>query len=137
LLDRDPAHFNGAGSKATCVAGDALSLPFANNSFDFVICSLFIHHLEPDEIQLFTNESLRVCRTAFLINDLRRSYLHLGLVYAGMPLFRSRITRHDTVASVQRAYTTSEISEILKSTQASSVEMHNTYLYRMGAIAWK
>jgi ubiquinone/menaquinone biosynthesis C-methylase UbiE len=137
LLDRDPSHFDGTRSRARCVAGDALSLPFTANSFDFVICSLFAHHLEPSEIQQFANEALRVCRIALLINDLRRSYLHLGLVYAGLPLFRSPITRHDTVASVQRAYTTSEMADILKSTSASKIEIHNTYLYRMGVIAWK
>jgi ubiquinone/menaquinone biosynthesis C-methylase UbiE len=137
LLDRDPSHFDGARSRMSCIAADALALPFSANSFDFVICSLFAHHLEPDQIQQFTNEALRVSRTALLINDLRRSYLHLGLVYAGMPLFRSHITRHDTVASVQRAYTASEMADILKTTAASKIEIHNTYLCRMGAIAWK
>ena len=29
-----------------------------------------------------------------------RSRLHLALVYAGLPLWRSRLTRHDSVASV-------------------------------------
>jgi ubiquinone/menaquinone biosynthesis C-methylase UbiE len=137
LLDRDPAHFDGTRSLMTCVAGDALALPFAANAFDFVLCSLFAHHLEPDQIQQFANEALRVSKTALLINDLRRSYVHLGLVYAGQPLFRSPITRHDTVASVQRAYTSAEMADMLKATSASAVEIHNTYLYRMGAIAWK
>jgi hypothetical protein len=63
--------------------------------------------------------------------------LHLGLVYLGQPLFRSRITRHDTVVSVQRAYTASEMADILKATSATKVEIHDTYLYRMGVIAWK
>ena len=137
LLDRDPSHFDGTGSRARCVAGDALSLPFTDNSFDFVICSLFAHHLEPSEIRQFANEALRVSRTALLINDLRRSYLHLGLVYLGQPLFRSPITRHDTVASVQRAYTVQEMADILKPTSAGKIEIHNTFLYRMGVIAWK
>ncbi len=137
LLDRDPSHFNGAANNMQLVSGDALALPFADNSFDFVTCSLFAHHLEPNEIQRFANEALRVSRVALLINDLRRSYIHLGLVYAGMPLFRSRITRHDTVASVQRAYTVSEMETMLQRTNASKVEIHNTFLYRMAAIAWK
>ncbi len=137
LLDRDRSHFDGTRAVMSCVAADALSLPFANGSFDFVTCSLFAHHLEPDEIRTFTNEALRVSRTALLINDLRRSAIHLGLVYLGQPLFRSRITRHDTVASVQRAYTAAEMKNILAMTSAREVEVHNTYLYRMGAIAWK
>jgi ubiquinone/menaquinone biosynthesis C-methylase UbiE len=137
LLDRDPAHFNGASSPMSRVAGDALALPFADNSFDFVVCSLFAHHLEPDELRRFADEALRVCRIALLINDLRRSYVHLGLAYLGKPLFRSRLTRHDTVASVQRAYTVQEMEDILKRSRASCVEIYTTFLCRMGAIAWK
>ena len=137
LLDRDPSHFDGTRSKMPCVGGDALSLPFAADSFDFVTCSLFAHHLEPDEIRAFANEALRVARSALLINDLRRSAIHLSLVYLGQPLFRSPITRHDTVASVRRAYTSSEMRAILQSTAARQIDIHHTYLFRMGAIAWK
>ncbi len=135
LLDRDRSHFN--GTRMSCVAADALALPFSDNSFDFVLCSLFAHHLEPEDIVNFTNEALRVSRTALLINDLRRSYFHLGLVYAGQPLFRSPLTRHDTVASVQRAYTSTEMREMLRRSNASAVDLFDSYLYRMGAIAWK
>src|SRR5947199_5866128 len=37
-----------------------------------------------------------------LINDLVRSWLHLAFVYTGMPLYRSRLTRHDAPASVRQ-----------------------------------
>src|SRR5581483_9002598 len=102
LLDRDSSHLARQG--ATRVRGDALALPFRDNSFDLVGCSLFAHHLEPEQIGMFAREALRVSRIGLLINDLRRSYLHLAAVYAGKPLFR-RITRHDSVASVMRSYT--------------------------------
>jgi ubiquinone/menaquinone biosynthesis C-methylase UbiE len=136
LLDRIPAHFNGTGSRMNCVGGDALALPFRNGSFDIITCSLFAHHLEPEQIVAFTNEALRVSRIALFINDLRRSYVHLGLIYAGLPLF-GRVTRHDSVASVLRSYTPAELKTMLERSRASSVEMHNTFLCRMGAIAWK
>ena len=55
------------------------------------------------------NEGLRVCRVAVLINDLVRDGLHLSLVYAGLPLYRSRLTRHDAPASVRQAYTPAEM----------------------------
>jgi len=80
LLDRDPTHLP-AG--ATRVRADALALPFCDNSFDLVTCSLFAHHLEPDQLTSFAQEALRVCRVALLINDLRRSYLHLFAIHAG------------------------------------------------------
>lgn len=134
LLDRDPAHFAQQG--AARVRGDALALPFRENSFDLVGCSLFAHHLEPDQIGVFAREALRVSRIALLINDLRRSYLHLAAIYAGKPLFR-RITRHDSVASVMRSYTPDEMRSMLNHGTARQITITNNYLFRMGAIAWK
>lgn len=133
ILDRSPSHLNG---NFQAVVGDALALPFRDKSFDLVACSTFVHHLEPSEIVQFANEALRVARVAMLINDLRRHWMHLALIYAGLPLFRSRITRHDARVSVWRSYTPEELFELLSKTTASRVEMSNHYLFRMGAIAW-
>ena len=134
VLDRSAAHLNGT---RRAVAGDALSLPFGADSFDLVCSSLFAHHLEPGELVGFINESLRVARVAALVNDLRRSPAHLGLIYAGFALYRSRLTRHDAPASVRRAYTIDEMRDLLQASRAAAVEMRNHYLCRMGAIAWR
>lgn len=134
LMDRMQAHLprNGTGT----VAGDALALPFLDNSFDLVTCSLLIHHLEREQIVQFVNQALRVTRVAVLLNDLRRESLHLALMYAGYPIF-SRLTLHDGIASVRRAYTPQELKSILRNTDAAGVDMENSYLYRMGIIVWK
>jgi len=85
----------------------------------------------------FAKEALRVARTAVLINDLIRHPLHLALVYAGVPMYRSRLTRHDAPASVRQAYTPEEMCTMLKLTSAAKIEMSRHYLFRMGVIAWK
>jgi ubiquinone/menaquinone biosynthesis C-methylase UbiE len=118
----------------TGVQGDALALPFADESFDIVSTSLLIHDLEPPEIRKFMREALRVARVGVLINELRRSWIHLGLVYAGMPLF-SRITRHDAPASVKKAYTAAEMRETVS--DGHRYELRKFYLCRMGVIVWK
>jgi len=135
LLDRDSAHFHGTGASAR-VRGDALMLPFRDNSFDLVSCSLFAHHLDQVQLMRFAQEALRVSRTAVLINDLRRSYVHLAAIYAGLPLFR-HITRHDAPVSVWRSYTVNEMKDILSRVGANRVQMQTSYLFRMGAIVWK
>ncbi len=134
ILDRSAAHLNGT---RRAVAGDALDLPFADDSFDLVGSSLLAHHLEPGEVVRFVNESLRVARIAVLINDLRRSPAHLALTYAGFVLYRSRLTRHDAPASVRRAYTVKEMRKLLQSTRAAGIEIRKHYLCRMGVIVWK
>src|SRR5215467_4658867 len=132
LLDRSRAHLNGG---VRSVVGDALKLPFSDNSFDLVSCNLFLHHLGPDDVRTFAREALRVCRTAFLINDLVRDPVHLVLAYAGFPLYRSRITRNDAPASVRQAYTPGEMRELLDPF-VRQFDMSRHYLYRMGIIAW-
>ena len=134
LLDRVPSHLSN-GNRA--VAGDALTLPFRDASFDLLSCNLFAHHLSPHELVQFVDEALRVCRVAVLINDLVRHPLHMSLVYAGMPLYRSRLTRHDAPASVRQAYTPKEMQTLLAQSSAARVEIHRHYLFRMGVIAWK
>ncbi len=140
LLDRAASHLgqlgiSGNGIKA--VVADALALPFPDDSFDLVGCSLFTHHLSPEEVVAFVSEALRVCRRAVLINDLVRHPIHLALVYAALPLFRSPITRHDAPASVRQSYTEQEMRDLLQQTAAVRVEIHRHYLFRMGVIAWK
>lgn len=133
VADRAPSHLD---PTLPGVATDATALPFRDGSFDVVGCSLLAHHLGPEQVQRFAREALRVCRLAVLINDLRRSPVHLALVYAGFPLFRSHLTRNDGPASVRAAYTPEEIRELLSGLPAE-VEITNHYLYRMAVMAWK
>src|SRR5258708_28140083 len=102
LLDRAQTHLNRA---LPGVCGDALALPFPDNAFDAVGCALFIHHLEPDQIVAFPNEALRVARHAFIVNDLLRNRLPLGLAHVGPVIYKSSLTGHDSAASVRRPYT--------------------------------
>jgi ubiquinone/menaquinone biosynthesis C-methylase UbiE len=134
LLDRAPSHLVN-GNRA--IAGDVLALPFRDASFDLVGSVIFLHHLSPEQVIQSVNEALRVSRTVVLINDVVRHPMHLALVYAGLPLFRSRLTHHDAPASVRQAYTTAEIRDLLKRTSAARVEIHRHYLFRMGVMVWK
>jgi ubiquinone/menaquinone biosynthesis C-methylase UbiE len=147
LVDRNLRHLPATGGEAgpgkrrrtrhRRIVADALALPFADDSFDLVTCALLAHHLEPEHLRAFAAEALRVSRVALIINDLRRSFLSLALVYAGFPLFRSRLTRHDAPASVHRAYTPAELAPILHQSAPCRVEITRHYLFRVGAIVWK
>lgn len=137
ILDRAPSHFSRDGNGQMAIAGDAFHLPFRDHSFDVVGSSLFLHHLEPKDVGRFLTESLRVCRLAAVVNDLRRGWVHYAASMAGWPLFRSRITRHDALASVRRAYTQQELSEMAHALPHSRIELSNHYLFRIGLVIWK
>lgn len=136
LFDRSASHLP-ANGRSPKLAGDALQLPFKDASFDVVSCSLFVHHLAPDQVVQYAREALRVSRIAMLIHDLIRHPLHLAFAYAGVPLYRSRITRNDAPASVWQAYTVSEMGDFLRAAGAADIEIRERYFFRMGAIAWK
>ena len=136
LLDRAPTHLPRNGN-AHKVAADALNIPFSDSAFDVVSCTLFLHHLAPEEVVNFARESLRVSRIAVLVNDLVRNPLHLALAYAGVPIYRSRITRNDAPASVKQAYSIEEMSGFFHTAGAAKVEAQKHFLFRMGVIAWK
>jgi len=138
LLDRAQSHLPRGGR---ALVGDALALPFPDQSFDLISCSLFAHHLQPRPLAAFVREALRVSRRALLINDLVRHPAHLALAYAGFPLMRSRVAWLDGLTSVRRAYVPEEIREIIASafpaTATPRVEITRHYLFRMGVIVWK
>jgi ubiquinone/menaquinone biosynthesis C-methylase UbiE len=137
VLDRAVSHMNGHNGKLNRVAGDALALPFNDRSFDVVSCNLFCHHLEAEEMIVFFNQALRVARLAVIASDLRRNAFHLFAAYAGRLTYRSRLTRNDAPASVRRAYTIAEISEIAERTTAASSYVSPHFFQRFGLILWK
>jgi ubiquinone/menaquinone biosynthesis C-methylase UbiE len=135
----DPAaHFPGQNHS---VVADALTLPFADGTFDMVSCNLFAHHLDPQQLKTFSQEALRVSRRAVLINDLVRHPLHLALVYVSYPIMRNRVAWLDGLTSVRRAYVPREIQSIFASDCSSGMlahlEISRHYLFRMGVIIWK
>jgi ubiquinone/menaquinone biosynthesis C-methylase UbiE len=133
VLDRALTHLNRNGVSA--VAGDGLTLPFRDRSIDVVGSSLLVHHLEPEDVERFANEALRVARHAVVINDIIRSRMHYWAAVAGRPLYRSRLTRHDAPVSVRRAYTPDELRALLRGV-TTRIEFSRHYFYRMGIILW-
>jgi ubiquinone/menaquinone biosynthesis C-methylase UbiE len=122
------------------VVGDALALPFADAAFDLVSCSLFAHHLNPQQLAQFVREGLRVSRRALLINDLVRHPVHLALAFAGFPMMLNRVAWLDGLTSVRRAYVPEEMRSTIAaavSPQRVQAEISRHYLYRMGVIVWK
>jgi 2-polyprenyl-3-methyl-5-hydroxy-6-metoxy-1,4-benzoquinol methylase len=77
--------------------------------YDFVTCSLFLHHLDtPDAVKLLRSIG-GAAGTLGLVSDLRRTRLGYVLAVAGTRLLsRSRIVRIDGPLSVRGAFTIDE-----------------------------
>lgn len=95
------------------VCGDALSLPFADHSFDFVLASLFLHHFETAKAAELLSGFARVAKTAVVINDLRRHPLAYYSIKLLSHLFTgNRLVRNDAAVSVLRGFAAPDIAEI-------------------------
>ena len=113
------------------VCADAMNLPFEDHSFDFVLASLFLHHLETSAAAALLKSFARVARVAFLINDLRRHPLAYYSIKVLTRIFTgNRLVRNDAAVSVLRAFTDRDIAEIA---QAATVRLdtfrHFPYRY--------
>lgn len=81
---------------------------------DFIVSSLFTHHLTDRELIRFIQWMDRHATRGWFINDLHRHPLpYFFIQYAVRMLFSNRMIRHDAPVSVARAFTASEWRQLL------------------------
>jgi SAM-dependent methyltransferase len=95
--------------------GDALALPFPSASFDLVLASQILHHMEGTEPIRFLRELARVARHGILVHDLRRGVWPHAVTWAALHVIsRSPVIRHDGPLSIQRAYLPAELDALAR-----------------------
>ena len=93
------------------IRGDAMSLPFDAGSFNYAITSMFLHHLDEQQVVTVLREMNRVSQRGIIASDLlrmRRSYFFVTLT----TLFANKMVRHDAKVSIKQAFTKNEILEL-------------------------
>lgn len=114
---------------------DARDMPFASRSFDVVTCSLALHHFDPAAAVQVLREMDRLCRTGFIVNDLRRGAIGYGATWLASRLTtRNRLTRHDAPLSIRRAYTPAELRSLLDEAGAGDAAIRTLPWFRMVAV---
>lgn len=85
-------------------------LPYPNQSFDYVISSLFFHHLSEAQGVTLLREMGRIARRGLVVNDLLRSRRARFLTAIVTRLLSAnRLTRHDGPISVLRGFRPDEM----------------------------
>jgi len=110
-LDRIEFHLS--ASSPPRVAGDAFALPFREKSFDFVFCSLFLHHFTDSEIVRLLAGFGAVARTAVLVIDLERNPIAYYFVPWTQWIFGwDPVTVNDAAISVEAAFHPRELEAL-------------------------
>jgi 2-polyprenyl-3-methyl-5-hydroxy-6-metoxy-1,4-benzoquinol methylase len=92
---------------------DGCWLPFQARTFDVVVCSTMLHHLEWTEGVALLRAMAIVARHGVVVNDLIRSWVHYYGAKFLLPLLaRNRLTLHDGPLSVLRAYSPQEVRDM-------------------------
>lgn len=115
------------------VRGDATRLPFGEGAFDYVMTSMFVHHLPEAVIVEVMREMWRVARKGVLVADLVRNRRALFWIHV-FTVGTSEMIKHDARVSVRQALTGEEIVGLAKEAGWEGVDlrMHFGHRFTLG-----
>lgn len=114
------------------IRGDALQLPFPDGAFDYVISSLFAHHLTDRQIILALREMARVTNREVLVIDLNRHPAALAAYKAFCSIFRiSQLVRQDGSLSILRGFKAKELLDLAQAAGFESARVERSFPFRL------
>jgi len=91
-------------------SANILKPPFADQSFDFVLCNQALHHFSTEQAITIIQNLWKIARHGILVSDLERSKTFYHMTKYFIPLFSANsMTRYDAPLSVGRAFTQDEM----------------------------
>lgn len=121
-----------ASIKINSVRADAFTLPFADNQFDYAICSLFLHHFESEQAVKILQELNRVAQREVLVIDLHRHPIaYYFYTTIGRLLFHNRLIKEDGALSILRGFKPAELKSIALQAGLGNVKVARRFPYRL------
>lgn len=119
-------------AEISSVRGDAMHLPFADAEFDYVICSLFTHHLLDEQVVQVLREMSRVAKRRIFVIDLHRHPVaYLLYTTLGKIVLHNRLLRHDGALSILRSFKTYELLELAQRAGLHDFSVQRYFPYRL------
>jgi SAM-dependent methyltransferase len=120
------------------VRADAFKLPFANDQFDYSICSLFTHHFKNDDAVSVLRELSRVARRAVFVIDLHRHPVAYYFFTTIARMFlHNRLIREDGALSILRSFKPEELESLACRAGLRQISVTRRFPYRLVLSAQK
>jgi len=114
------------------VRGDAFHLPFADDAFDYAICSLFTHHFTDENVVAVLRELDRVARRRICVIDLHRHPVaYYFYTTVGRLFLHNRLLREDGALSILRGFKPHELARLGEVAELENVEVDRYFPYRL------
>lgn len=121
-LDQNPNNMQEAPFPK--LLANAFELPFLPGSFDYVLCSLFLHHFSDEQVMELLTSFYAIANKGLLVFDLERRlwpYLFLPIT---RPLFGWHdVTVHDGKISVRASFRAAELRALAEKAKISHAEV--------------
>jgi len=119
------------------VAAQALQLPFGVRSFDYVFCSLFLHHFDDMEIVKLLASMNEIARRGVVVMDLMRAQFSYHFLPVTRPVFGWHpLTIQDGQASVAAGFRLRELEQLAALAGLEQVRMRRHWPWmRLSLIA--
>jgi len=115
----------------TFAVRDAIHGQASGESFDVVMCTLFLHHLDPDDAIQLLRRMHSLATQQVLVDDLRRTRLGYWLAWAGCRILtRCHVVHVDGPLSVGGAFTPEEAQQLAQQAGLKTATIQNHWPQR-------
>lgn len=115
----------------TSVQCDAMRLPFADNSFDLVISSLFLHHLDNKQAISLLHELARVAGRRIIVIDLHRHPIAYYFYRFFSRFLLQPFTHEDGSLSILRSYRPDELRNLAVEARLPDHSVERRFPFRL------
>jgi 2-polyprenyl-3-methyl-5-hydroxy-6-metoxy-1,4-benzoquinol methylase len=104
---------------------------FKERKFDIIVCTLFLHHFSDEELVTLFKSFKQQANIGIIVNDIHRHPLaYYSIKWLTQLFSKSAMVKFDAPLSVLRAFTKSELKNILSKAEISNYQLKWKWAFR-------
>ncbi len=121
----------GTGVEVAFEAANIFSTEFKQRKFDIILCTLFLHHFNEEELISLFSAFKKQAQIGIIVNDIHRhSLAYYSIKWLTQLFSKSAMVRFDAPLSVLRAFTKKELQDILLKARILNYQLKWKWAFR-------